>query len=241
MKVKIDGYSDYFGPYQLAEKLCFWVKDEVDEYGIPRKPDWVHDFGEWLAHGSVEPEPEVGEVRDFLSGKDRKITWLYKFLLWIEKVKPERKVEVRIDRYDTWSMDYTLGLIALPMLKQLKEEKHGAPFVDLEDRPAHLIPDVEPNRLNGDTDEFHFQAWDWVMDEMIFAFETKSGDNQDWEDQFRSGEIHFQTKKLDNGMSELVKGPNDTSETDWEGMRSYGERIQNGFRLFGKYYQSLWD
>ena len=29
--------------------------------------------------------------------------------------------------------------------------------------------------------------------------------------------------------------------TDWEGYKAYAERIANGFRLFGKYYQNLWD
>ena len=28
---------------------------------------------------------------------------------------------------------------------------------------------------------------------------------------------------------------------DYEGMKVYNDRIQNGFRLFGKYYQGLWD
>ena len=36
---------------------------------------------------------------------------------------------VKIDRYDTWSMDHTLADIILPMLKQLNTEKHGAPNV----------------------------------------------------------------------------------------------------------------
>ena len=33
----------------------------------------------------------------------------------------ERKVNIRIDNYDLWSMDHTLSLIILPMLKKLKE------------------------------------------------------------------------------------------------------------------------
>ena len=28
---------------------------------------------------------------------------------------------------------------------------------------------------------------------------------------------------------------------DYEGIREYNKRISNGFRLFGKYYQGLWD
>ena len=62
MKVKIGSYTSWWGPYQLAEKLCFWVKDVEDEFGIKSKPDWVHSFGEWLAHGEIKPETKVGET-----------------------------------------------------------------------------------------------------------------------------------------------------------------------------------
>jgi len=74
---------------------------------------------------------------------------------------------------------------------------------------------------------------------MIFAFESKLDDS--WQDQFRKGEIKFKMKKLENGMSEMIRGANDTSETDWDGMKAYQARISNGFRLFGKFYESLWD
>jgi len=46
MKVYIGPYKNWFGPYQLAEKLCFWVKPVTDKYGIKSKPDWVHNFGD---------------------------------------------------------------------------------------------------------------------------------------------------------------------------------------------------
>jgi len=239
MKIKIGPYTNYFGPYQLAEKLMFWAKDEKDEYGIPRKPDWVHKFGEWLAHGSVEPEPEVGEIRSW--DRERPNTWLYKFLLWIDS-KRSRKIEIHIDRWDTWSMDHTLALIVLPMLKQLKETKHGAPYVDLKDVPKELHGKklTKKQKDNGEVDDKHFDRWDWVLDEMIFAFETKVGDGR-WEEQFETGTSDLQWKKLENGHSEMIRGPNDTKEYDWEGRKKYQERISNGFRLFGKYYESLWD
>ena len=67
----------------------FWVPEEKDEYGFPHTADRVHKFGEWLAHGKVLPEPEVGEVRKW--GDDRPTTWLYKFLLWIDS-KKKRKI-----------------------------------------------------------------------------------------------------------------------------------------------------
>ena len=50
----------------------------------------------------------------------------------------DQVVEVHIDRWDTWSMDYTLAHIVLPMLRQLKETKHGSPEVDDADVPEEL-------------------------------------------------------------------------------------------------------
>ena len=240
MKVKIGPYENWYGPYQLAQTLMFWVPEEKDEYGFPHTADRVHKFGEWLAHGSIEPEPEVGEVKSWGSD-ERPTTWLYKFLSWIHS-KKSRTVKVHIDRWDTWSMDHTLALIVLPMLKQLKATKHGAPQVDVEDVPKELRPtkkELAAYNKDGTTDDKFFERWDWVLDEMIFAFDSKV--NDDWEDQFETGESDIQWKTLEGGMSEMVRGPNDTKEYDWEGRKKYQERISNGFRLFGTYFEHLWD
>ena len=237
MKVKIGKYTNWFGPYQLAQKLMFWVPEEKDEHGFPHTADRVHKFGEWLAHGSVWPEPEVGDIHKW---GDRPHTWLYKFLSWIDS-KKQRTIKVHIDRWDTWSMDHTLALIVLPMLKQLKETKHGGPYVDLKDVPKELHGKklTKKQKDNGEVDDKHFERWDWVLDEMIFAFDSKVNDG--WEEQFETGESDLQWKKLEDGMSQMVEGPNHTREYDWEGKKKYQERISNGFRLFGKYYESLWD
>ena len=238
MKVKIGPYENWFGPYQLAEKLCFWAKEEKDEYGIPCKPDWVHNFGEWLAHGSVEPKPAVGEITSWDGA--RPTTWLYKLLTWIHS-KRKRVIKLHIDPWDTWSMDHTLAYIVLPMLKQLKEKKHGAPYVDPNDVPDHLKPkkQTKKEKANGSVDSTHFERWDWVLDEMIFAFDSKVNDG--WEAQFETGEHDLQWKQLEDGMSQMIEGPNHTKVYDWEGRKKYEERIANGFRLFGKYYHGLWD
>jgi len=152
-----------------------------------------------------------------------------------------QKVKVRIDRWDTWSMDHTLAYIVLPMLKQLKETKHGAPYVDPKDVPKELQPKKQTKKQkdNGETDSTHFERWDWVLDEMIFAFDSKVNDG--WEDQFETGETDLQWKKLEDGNYQMVEGPKHTRVYDWEGRKKYEERISNGFRLFGKYYENLWD
>jgi len=238
MKIKIGPYKDWFGPYQLAELLMFWVPKEKDEHGFLHTADRVHKFGEWLAHGKVLPEPKVGDT--YTMWEDRPHTCLYKFLSWIHS-KKERTIKVHIDRWDTWSMDDTLAHIILPMLKQLKETKHGAPYVDPKDVPKELHGKklTKKQKDNGEVDDKHFERWDWVLDEMIFAFDSKVNDG--WEEQFETGEYDLQWKKLEGGMSEMVRGPNDTREYDWEGRKAYQERISNGFRLFGTYFENLWD
>ena len=42
--------------------------------------------------------------------------WLDRLFGW----NPKQKISVRIDDHDTWSMDYTLAHIILPMLVQLQ-------------------------------------------------------------------------------------------------------------------------
>lgn len=148
----------------------------------------------------------------------------------------EQKIEVHIDEWDTWSMDDTLAPIILPMLKQLKEAKHGAPYVDPEDCPDELTP--EPNEGH-DVDSTHFERWDWAIDQMIFAFDSKV--NDDWEDRFQSGEFDLEWKRRDDGMSEMIEGPNHTFKIDMDARNAYANRIQKGFELFGKYFQNLWD
>lgn len=228
MKVKIGPYKNWIGPYQIAEKLCWWAKPVKDEFGFESKPEWVHNFGTWLS-----------ENRD---GSD---SWLLKLCQWIES-KRTRHVYVKIDRWDTWGMDHTLAHIVLPMLHQLQATKHGAPHVDDSDVPDHLKSTEAPAPANEwDTDDNHFRRWDWVLDEMIFAFSCKLDDS--WQDKYRSGNIDFVHEPCEWDESgkptlyQMVNGPNDTYQCDYEGMMVEQARITNGFRLFGKYYENLWD
>jgi len=138
---------------------------------------------------------------------------------------PKQSVKVRIDPWDTWSMDDTLAPIILPMLKQLKETKHGAPYVDPKDVPKELHGKklTKKQKDNGVLDDKHFERWDWVLDEMIHAFEQKCAD--DWTEQFC-----IEDSSAEWGFT-----------MDSEGIKKEQERISNGFRLFGKYYENLWD
>ena len=236
MKVDIGNYKNFFGPYHLAELIAFWVKPVPDEYGILAKPDWVHDFGEWLAHGSVKPDAEPGEIYRLCD--ERPVTWIYRFLLWLDEHK-KRRIKIRIDRWDSWSADHTLALVIVPVLKQLQLDKQGSPYVKDEDVPDHLKSTSAPPRENDyDVDDNHHLRWTYVLDEMIWAFEQTL--NDDRESQFMKGNSDLHFKKLENGMSELVDGPSCNFEIDREAQQAYEDRIQNGLNLFAKYYSGLW-
>jgi hypothetical protein len=223
VKVYRSNYRNHWvSPYTILKTVCFWEKDDDVFYNHEDNPN--HKYDKWVNFLT----PICGAWSKFLNF-----------------VHPEIKY-VKIDRWDTWSMDHTLADIILPMLKQLKETKHGAPFVDDEDVPDELKSTSAPAKENEwDTDDNHFKRWDWAMDEMIFAFEHHL--NKEWEEAYRSGE--FDQKSVacewyENGkpkMFKLEEGPNHTYKADYEGMRVVEDRIKNGFRLFGKYYQALWD
>ena len=141
-----------------------------------------------------------------------------------------QSIKVRIDKWDTWSMDHTLSHIIVPMLKQLKETKHGGPYVEDEDVPENLrSTSAGPKESDYDTDEFWFDRWDWVLNEMIWAFEQKTRD--DWMGDYYGEWITDNTKVLGGSFA----------SADYDGIKVHQDRMTNGFRLFGKYYEALWD
>jgi hypothetical protein len=228
MKVKIGKYLNWVGPYQIAEALCFWAKPVKDEHGFDNKPKWVHNFGTWLA--------------DTKDGSD---SWLTKLCLWIHN-KRKRTVKIKIDKYDTWNMDGTLALIIEPMLVQLQKTKQGSPSVDDSDVPVGLrSTSAGPKENEWDTDEFWHKRWEYVMNEMIFAFKLKNTD--DWEKECYSGVDDSTLVEQDSEhprygkLWKMVHGPNHTRKFDSERYNRIVKRQENGFRLFGKYFNGLWD
>ena len=222
MKVYISHYRNHWlSPYTILKSVCFWEKDDDVFYNHEDKPK--HKYEKWI--NLLDPIcMGVQKVLDFIHPK---INY------------------VKIDRWDTWSMDHTLAYIILPMLKQLKDSKHGAPNVDDEDVPKELRSIYAFPKEEYDVDGNHFARWDWVLGEMIFAFECKN--DESWQDAYRSGEIDWKSEACgwdENGKATMYKhvdGPNHTYKCDYDGIKVVEDRIQNGFRLFGRYYQNLWD
>ena len=171
--------------------------------------------------------PEAQSYKDHvLESIEDAVQRVYNVFNWLWLDRRTRKVKVRIDPWDTWSMDHTLAPIILPMLVQLKNSNHiySACKVDNADVPKELRVMDESN------DDMFFQRWNWVMDEMIWAFEQKSRD--DWEKDYYGPYIEGEDGKIMSGQFEWI---ND------KGRQKHQERMSNGFKLFGKYFESLWD
>ena len=150
MKVYISNYRDHWvSPYRMLRNLLFWREDVYLKY----------EDTSWLVR--------------FLTPLSQSINWI------LDRVHP--KIDyVHVDGWDVWNMDHTLSLIVLPMLKRLQADKNGGPLVDDEDVPEELkTTSALPVEHAWDTDENWFKRWDYVLDEMIFAFEKKVKDDED--------------------------------------------------------------
>ena len=215
MKVIMNGYPNHWiSPYTVIDYAFFWT-------------DW----------SKCHRDKGIVEDKDFVDRPEWTEKWANHLAPFCEGLKKVRQVinpeirYVKIDRYDTWSMDHTLAHIIHPMLVQLNKEKHGAPFTDDDDVPKELRSWMaEPKENEWDTDSNHFKRWDWIMGEMIWAFEQELKDD---EAEFFD---HSESNEGENWNERLGK-----IKVDHEGLEAHQKRKANGYRLFGRYYSNLWD
>jgi len=226
MKIYISNYRNHWiSPYTIIENIFFWTDWSKcgRNKGVIEDKDYV-DHPAWVDKLADQIQPISNAIRVVLDFIHPRINY------------------VKIDRWDTWSMDHTLAHIILPMLKQLDKEKHGAPYTNDEDVPEYLRSHMaQPKENEWDTDSLHFMRWDWILAEMIWAFqqEIRDDDEADFYD--------YSAYEKDNGKTNFDQFFKDISDgvkrtkVDDEGLKAHQKRKANGFRLFGKYYQNLWD
>ena len=170
------------------------------------------------------------------------------------KKNNRRKIDVQIDKFDTWSLDHTLALIIYPALIQLKATKHGI--------PSELVDDVggedwDPQEsfefykeTHNESWEIAAKRWDEILDKMIWSFEQLV--KEDYDSLYHHGKSEYDwvktdkkfqnpiTGKLEETYQMVDKNPTKTWY-DHVGHQLHEERIQEGLELFGKYYRALWD
>jgi len=205
MKINIRKPKPYFGCYHLSEFLLSWVVTE----------ETVYKVAEWLEHGCVLSPLDTNNLHEIA---EQPRTRLARFFDWVHTKRNSRDT-IKIDPWDTWSLDVTLATIIAPALRQLRDSSHSFGIVDDEDVPDELKSNLtEEEKLQGVTADNCVKKWEWVLNKMIRSFEhVGSEDNFDM--------VRYTT---DDGF-------------DYEQYHRDQKEVQEGIRLFSKYYSSLWD
>lgn len=164
----------------------------------------------------------------------------------------ERKINVHIEKFDSWSVDSTLAYIILPLLIQLKHTMHGVP----NDFTSFIGSEFDDNYsfdfIRDDVDKvFDSRCTEWndTLDKMIWSFLQLSLEG-DYDSKYHHGirntewvnheHVDPVTGKTEIYSEMIDKNPK-SHWYDKVGHRLHNDRIQEGLDLFAKHYGSLWD
>jgi len=210
----------YIGPYRHR-----WATYNV-----------LHKYYTWR-HDKWQPEDLDmldKAVKAILDGWNNTVCRLVN-KVWADR---DRNIYIHIDRWDIWNVDETIAHLVFPLLLKLRATQHGAAFVADEDVPLELrSTEAPPKEHDWDTDDNWFKRWDWVLNEIIWTMGTfiHGVSGQFYHHISKDAEVPEGWKWL-NGL-----GKHPGFWLDKPGEEAYHARIDNGLRLFGKYYRSLWD
>ena len=170
------------------------------------------------------------------------------------KGEASRKINVKIDRYDTWGLDHTLACVILPALIQIRDNKHGVPSEFVQRVGGDFDNNLVFDFIKEDDNEV-FDAlcnkWNETLDKMIWSFLQLSIED-DYDNQYHHGKMETDwvesdhtytdpiTGKVEKTYQMIDKNP-DGHWYDSVGHQLHEDRIQEGLDLFAKYYRSLWD
>jgi hypothetical protein len=164
-----------------------------------------------------------------------------------------RKIDIKVDKFDTWSLDHTLSLIILPALIQLKHTKHGVPSEFVDDRTEDYHEQTVFDFMKEDKDEVFQKGcdkWEETIDKMIWSFQQIA--IEDYDNKYHHGDMKIGWKETEKkypnpltgqmeSMYEMVDENPGEHWYDYEGHMLHEKRIQEGLELFGKYFRNLWD
>lgn len=136
------------------------------------------------------------------------------------KSKARRTIRVKIDVWDTWSLNHTLALIIAPALRKFKKANNGVPgsLMDLSHHETMEWNSAAFKKAERKASDRADKEWDRILDVMIWSFEEVAADNP-------SEPIitKFKDKRQWRRRSD-----------------AYHKRLDEGFALFGKWYGALW-
>ena len=144
----------------------------------------------------------------------KKLSILSKFLDKYNSYQ-KRKVFIKIDDYDVYNLDYTLSLIIEPSLKKLLDDEWLSFKADNEDLPKELqISDDEYKLIS-----FTYLENDPRLSEIYNRLEQQP--------KYIINKMIYAFNILNSTESDKIK-------------EDYKKEIDEGLRLFGKYFRNLW-
>jgi hypothetical protein len=164
-----------------------------------------------------------------------------------------KKVDIHIDKYDSWNASHTMAYVILPILLQLRDTANSIPasFGDngMEGIDGQMTFVFYQTSHNEAFDQC-VKNWEEVLNKMIWSFQQLVHD--DYDELYHHGTAQYSwretdetyldpiTKKLEKTYEMIDTNPNE-HWYDIEGHRLHEQRIQEGLELFGKYFTNLWD
>ena len=123
-----------------------------------------------------------------------------------------RKIKIKVHDYDVWNADYTMAELIYHVLLKYKDDPNAFLTVDKVDAPEGMKRQ---------------QRYEYVIDEMIWTFDClRTGD---YMDQYIVDEVEDESAFMGIRVN-----------LDKDKMDEIEQRIENGLRLFGKYFRALW-
>jgi hypothetical protein len=163
----------------------------------------------------------------------------------------ERKIDIKIEQWDTYSMDHTAALIILPLLLQLKNSKQGVPSDFIQRVGGDMDRNYYFDFIRDDDDEVFDKGclkWEETLDKMIWSFQQLVDDSYEAKYHHGIAKIDFRIIEVTNpatGVVEKMYKMVDENPSkhwyDYIGQQEHDKRIQEGLDLFGKHFRDLWD
>lgn len=156
-------------PWKISNYILFWLNEDDDR---------VDKLGDYIAFGKGGKNSlfkgktnfTLDEFNEILDNRNQYETPFYKLLQKINGCI--NKIDyVKVHEYDVWNGDETLIDIIYPILVMYKANNNGSPNVDDVD-----VPDLLKSYTTFDKDELVHEKWNYVVDEMLFAFDPKNND-----------------------------------------------------------------
>lgn len=164
----------------------------------------------------------------------------------INTKKEDTVKKMEIGFTDLFNLDGVLGRVIVACLEAFKKEEHAGFTVEdahLPDHLAYLKPLVVDGKYTdeiygGNSDPLHKERFNYIIDEMIFAFQSCY--DSSLEDYWIPDPDYDPTQDtlITQADGSLLFNL-DITEDDVK-REAYEKRVRNGFNLFSRYYRSLW-